>query len=103
MGALNPNTLFVGLAFLVGVWFALLAILWRRLIARHPQKYESMGRPHFFSPLGAISTLRLLLTREHRRLGDRVLVVTADLALVVLVLYLSGLALLASIARFQST
>jgi hypothetical protein len=93
----NPETLFIALAVLVGAWFLLLTLLWRRLIARHPAQYEAMHRPSFFSPVGLLPTLRFLFLREHRRIGDRVLGIISDLALTVLVLYITGFLLLASI------
>jgi hypothetical protein len=95
MNTPNPETLFVALVALVGAWFLLLTLLWRRLIARHPAKYEAMHRPTFFSPLGLMPTLRFLFLREHRRLGDRTLGITSDLAFTVLLLYIAGFLLLA--------
>ena len=88
----DPNTLFLGLFFLVGLWFLMLAMLWQRLISYHPATYEAIGSPHFLKPLGAFSTLRFILTRAHRTLGDRVLGWLSDGALIVLVAYLCGFA-----------
>ena len=93
----NPGTLFIALAVLVGAWFLLLTLLWRRLIARHPAQYEAMHRPSFISAVGLLPTLRFLFLREHRTLCDKVLGITSDLALAVLVLYITGFLLLASI------
>jgi hypothetical protein len=75
----------------------LLTLLWRRLIARHPAKYEAMNSPSFLSPVGLLPTLRFLFLREHRGLSDKALGITSDLALTVLVLYITGFLLLASI------
>ena len=99
ISTLSPSALLFGLFALVGLWFVLLALVWRRLIARHPAQYDEMGRPHFLSPFGAWNTLRFLVTRAHRGLGDRTLAVTADAALLVLVLYVAGFVLLASITQ----
>jgi hypothetical protein len=93
----NPETLFISLAVLVGAWFLLLTMLWRRLIARHPAKYEAMNSPSFLSPVGLLPTLRFLFLREHRGLSDKALGITSDLALTILVLYITGFLLLASI------
>jgi hypothetical protein len=95
----NPMTLFLSLFVLVGLWFLLLFLFWRRLIARHPAQYEAMGRPSFFSPLGVLPTLRFLVTRAHRNLNDRSLGITADAALLVLILYIVGFISLALMVR----
>lgn len=56
-----------------------------------------MGRPHFFSPLGLFLTLRFILWREHRQLGDRALGLTSDAALLVLAVHVFGFVLLVSL------
>jgi hypothetical protein len=94
----DPSTLFISLFVLVGFWFLMLALVWRRLISRHPGIYEAKGSPHFLRPLGAISTLRFVVTRAHRKLGDRVLGWLSDGALVALTLYLCGFAWLIALA-----
>jgi hypothetical protein len=76
------------------VWLVLLGALWLRLIRRHPDSYVAMGRPRFLTPLGAIATLRFVIARHHRALGDRMLGVLSDFALVVLVIYVLGFAAL---------
>jgi hypothetical protein len=93
VSALNPNTLFLGLVVLVAIWLGLLVWLWRRLIARHPAKYEAMGRPSFFSPVGLVPMMRFLFLREHRPLDDRALSLGADAALIVFALYILGFVL----------
>ena len=95
MGALNPNTVFLGLVVLIAIWLVLLLWLWLRLIAQHPAKYDAMGRPGFFSLIGFIPMMRFLFLREHRPLDDRALSLGADAALFVFALYLAGFALLA--------
>ena len=97
MSTLSPSTLFIALFVLVVAWFLLLTLLWRRLISHHPAKYDAMHRPSFLSPMGALSTMRFLVFREHRHLGDRALGLTADTALVVLLLNVAGFVLLAVI------
>ena len=94
MGTSNPALLLVVLIGVVAVWFALIGVVWLRLIKRHPEKYESMGRPHFFTRIGSIATLRFVFARQHRLLGDRALGVASDAALITLVLYLVGFAVL---------
>jgi hypothetical protein len=70
------------------MWFILITLLWKRLIAHHPAKYEELNRPTFFSALGLFSTLRFVLRREHRLVGDRKLSLTSDAALAVLIVYI---------------
>ena len=94
MSAPNPNTLFLGLVVLIAIWFALLLWLWQRLIARHPTKYEAMGRPSFFSTVGFVPMMRFLFLREHRPLNDRGLSLGADAALIVFTVYIVGFVLL---------
>ena len=98
MSTPNPESLFLGVMLLVGLWLVLVVVLWRRLIVRHPGIYDSMGRPHFLLPAG-LRTLRFIFTRAHRELGDRSLGLTSDAALAVFVLYVAGLAFLVLITR----
>lgn len=93
----DPNTLFLSLFVLVGLWFLMLSLVWRRLISHHPRTYETIGSPHFLKPLGAIATLRFLVSRAHRSLGDRTLGWLSDGALLVLVLYVYGFAWLVAL------
>ena len=72
----------------VAMWFFLISLLWKRLIAHHPGKYEELNRPTFSSALGLFSTLRFVLRREHRLVGDRKLSLTSDAALAVLIVYI---------------
>jgi hypothetical protein len=84
----NSGALYVSLFALVALWFLLIALLWKHLIAHHPAKYEELNRPNFFSALGLFSTLRFVLRREHRLVGDRTLGLKSDAALAVLILYI---------------
>jgi hypothetical protein len=96
----DVNTLFLSLFPLLGLWFLMLALFWRRLIYHHPAVYEAMGSPNFLKPLGAFSTLRFLATRAHRNLGDRTLSWIADCALIVFVMYICGFAWLIALTGF---
>jgi hypothetical protein len=84
----NSGALYVALLALVALWFLLITLLWKRLIAHHPAKYDELNRPNFFSALGLFSTLRFVLRREHRLVGDRTLGLTSDAAFAVLIAYL---------------
>jgi hypothetical protein len=88
VSTLNSGALYAVLFALVALWFLLLTLLWKRLIAHHPAKYEELNRPNFFSALGLFSTLRFVLRREHRLVGDRALGLTSDAALAVLIVYI---------------
>jgi len=90
VGTPNPIALLFVLGGVFGAWVVLMGVVWLRLISRHPEQYESMGRPHFFTPFRSIATLRFVFLRQHRLLGDRALGVASDAALVVFVLYVVG-------------
>lgn len=91
--------LFATLFGMVLVWFVLVKLLFNRLEAAHPQKYEAMGRPSLFfrnSPAGVWAMLKFLVAREHRALGDSYLSKLSDGMLIFFLVYLAvflGLAL----------
>jgi hypothetical protein len=95
----NPQVVFPALFVfvLVGVWFLLVTLLWRRLVTRQSAVYESMNQPNFFAVLGVLSTMRFIFLRRHRGLGDKTLALISDLALTVFAVYTLGLVLLISI------
>ena len=65
--------LFFVLLGMVLIWFVLIKLLFDRLAASHPQKYEAMGRPSLFlrnSPATGWATLKFLVMRQYRALGD---------------------------------
>ncbi len=83
-------TIFAILACMVLVWFILVKMLFNRLGASHPAKYDAMGRPTLFlrnSPAGAFAMLKFLVTREHRILDDSYLSTLSDAMLVFLLIY----------------
>ena len=94
-----PDFYGYALATLVVIWLTLLTLLWMRLIKRHPDTYESMGRPHFLTPIGSLATLRFIFGRRHRSLGDHALGVISDFALVVALFFMVGFVSLALFVR----
>ena len=93
MAASNSTfvTLFVLLVGMVLVWFVLVKLLFNRLEAAHPQRYEEMGRPSLFlrnSPAAGWALLKFLMAREHRSLGDGYLSRLSDAMLAFLAVYL---------------
>ena len=83
--------LFFVLFGMVLAWFVLVKLLFNRLAAAHPQKYEAMGRPSLFlrnSPSGVWAMLKFLVAREHRVLGDRHLSKLSDGMLIFFLVYL---------------
>jgi hypothetical protein len=83
--------LFVVLIGMVLVWFVLVKLLFNRLEATHPQKYDAMGRPSLFlrnSPAAGWALLKFLVIREHRALGDGYLSRLSDSMLAFLSVYL---------------
>ncbi len=84
------TTIFCTLFGMVLVWFVLVRLLFKRLEAAHPAKYEAMGRPSLFlrnSPAGAIAMLKFLVTREHKALNDGYLSKLSDAMLAFFVVY----------------
>jgi len=82
-------------AALLVIWGTLISLLWMRLIRRHPETCESMGRPHFFTPIGSLATLRFIFGRRHRALRDHALGVISDFALAVALVFIVGFVSLA--------
>jgi hypothetical protein len=73
------------------VWFVLIKLLFNRLAAAHPQKYEAMGRPTLFlrnNIATGWATMKFLVAREHRTLNDRYLSKLSDAMLVFFTIYL---------------
>jgi hypothetical protein len=92
---MNPQTpsiaLFVVLFGMVVVWFVLIKLLFNRLEAAHPQKYEAMGRPSLFlrnNIATGWATMKFLFAREHRTLNDNYLSKLSDAMLVFFAIYL---------------
>ena len=90
----NPELLFLLGPLLFGlvlVWFVLIKLLFKRLEASHPQKYESMGRPSLFlrnNIATGFATMKFLFAREHRALDDGYLSKLSDFMLAYIVAYL---------------
>jgi len=76
--------LFAALIVMVVVWFFLIRLLFSHLEAKHPDKYDEMGRPSLFSNSNFATnsaTLRFLVRREHRELNDRYASMLSDVML----------------------
>ncbi|TBR40407.1 MULTISPECIES: hypothetical protein [Dyella] len=76
---------------MVVVWFVLIKLLFNRLEAAHPQKYEAMGRPSLVlrnNIATGWATLKFLVAREHRLLNDNYLSKLSDAMLVYFLIYL---------------
>jgi hypothetical protein len=75
------------LAGLVAAWFLLLFAVWFRLIGQHRATYSAMLSSSF-APLlgmpGMWETLKFLVLRRHRTLGDSRLSFLSDVAVIVL-------------------
>jgi len=87
---MSLNEVFFALAAMLLVWFVLVKLLVNRLSAKHPQKYESMGRPSLFlrnTPSNTWQLLKFIIRREHRGLSDSYLSSLSDVMLVFAVLY----------------
>ena len=58
---------------MIGIWFVMIAKLYKQLSQRHPAKYEAMGRPTLFlrnNIATGLMTAKFLFLREHKQLGD---------------------------------
>ena len=76
---------------IVAAWFVLIKLLFNRLEAAHPQKYDEMGRPSLFlrnSMATNWATLKFLVSREHRPLNDSYLSKLSDVMLAFFTVYL---------------
>lgn len=85
------NVVFVFLGCMVAVWFVLIKLLFNRLEALHPQKYEAMGRPSLFLRNNIATgwmTMKFLFAREHKTLNDSYLSRLSDTMLVFFAIYL---------------
>jgi hypothetical protein len=73
------------------VWLVFLKLIFNRLEAAHPQKYEAMGRPSLFlrnNDAAAWAIMKFLIAREHRTLNDKYLTKLSDTMLVFSTIYL---------------
>jgi hypothetical protein len=83
----------LGLVACVATWWGLLGLLWLRLVARHRHLYHSLGGPQFVALNSLASgwlTLKFILMRQHRPLGDRYLSFLADAALGIFLCFAAG-------------
>jgi hypothetical protein len=90
------------LAGLVAAWFFLLFAVWFRLIGQHRATYSAMLSSSFaprFGMPGLWTTLKFLILRRHRTLGDSRLSFLSDTSLVVLVSHIAILLTLVITAR----
>ncbi|AOH36488.1 hypothetical protein BGP89_09065 [Luteimonas sp. JM171] len=86
-----PAVLFVALLGMVITWFVLIRKLYARLERAHPGKYEAMGRPSLVLRNNIATnwaTLKFLVGREHRALGDSGLSKLSDAMLGFFAIYL---------------
>jgi hypothetical protein len=93
--------LFYVLLALVPIWWVSATLVWMRLITRHTETYDAMGRPHFFSLIGNFAVVRFILGRRHRLLGDQVLAIRSDLAMGVFLAFIADFATLLLLTRHR--
>jgi len=85
------DTIFPALLGMVFAWFVLLKLLFNRLERMHAEKYELMGRPSLFlrnNIATGWATLKFIVGREHRLLGDGYLSKLCDFMLAFFAIYL---------------
>lgn len=76
------------------VWLVLVQLLFRSLAKNHPAMYERIGSPRGFEPKATPALLSFLFTRKPESLGDRPMLVRANVMRTLLAVYLIGFALL---------
>ncbi len=75
------------------VWFFLCSRAFKILETRHPEKYESMGKPGIFmrnSLFSNIAFMKFLVKREWRSMGDSGLATLGNSMLVFFAFYMIG-------------
>ncbi|RUO38607.1 hypothetical protein CWE13_02880 [Aliidiomarina shirensis] len=88
----NFAVIFVILLCSVLLWFFLCIRLFKILETRHPEKYESMGKPSLFlnnSISNNITFMKFLFKREWRGLNDPNLALLSNFMLVFFVVYMA--------------
>ncbi|MAT71787.1 MAG: hypothetical protein CMJ58_19945 [Planctomycetaceae bacterium] len=77
-----------------GVWFALVASLFRQLRDRHPETFVELGSPALFrnnTPANNLRLLKFLFSSASKRLNDARIAHMVQILRVYLILHLAGL------------
>lgn len=85
--------IFIVLLCSIIVWFFLCNRLFKILETRHPEKYESMGKPGLIvnnTPSATLTFMKFLFKREWRDLNDPGLAALGKFMLVFFLIYLIG-------------
>lgn len=86
------SVLFPFLMAMVLIWFLMVATLFKRLRAKHPETYKEMGEPSLFwnnSMKTNWAMLEFLRKRRHKGLNDKSLSLLSDFMLVFLAVYMA--------------
>jgi hypothetical protein len=92
-------TLFIVLFCMALIWFGLITSFFKRLETKHPEQYESLGRPSVFARnniSNSSAALKFLLLRRYRALNDPELTSFANGMVVYFAVYAALFVLLAS-------
>jgi len=87
------------------VWFILCNRLFVILKTRHPDTYESLGKPGLFknsSTSNNLALIKFLFTRGWQKSGDRQLAILGRIMLVLFLAYLTGFAFLVAMILTES-
>ncbi len=86
--------LFFSMFALAVVWLVLVQLLFRSLAKHHPAMYQRIGSPRGFEPQATPALFSFLLTSKPESLGDKAMLVRANLMRSLLAVNLIGFALL---------
>ncbi|WP_372018041.1 hypothetical protein [Pseudoxanthomonas sp. 10H] len=86
--------LFFALFCLAIVWLVLVQMLFRALADKHPEMHQRIGSPRGFGAQATSALLSFLLTRKPESLGDRAVLLQANVMRVLLVVYVASFAIL---------
>ena len=86
--------LFFSMFALAIVWLVLVQLLFRSLAKNHPTMYERIGSPRGFESRATSALFSFLLTRKPESLGDKAMLVRANIMRALLAVYLVGFSLL---------
>jgi hypothetical protein len=86
--------LFFAMLSLAIVWLVLVQVLFRTLANKHPEMHKRLGSPRGFETQATSALLTFLLTRKPESLGDRVVLLQTNVMRVLLVVYVTGFAIL---------
>lgn len=82
--------LFFAMFSLAIVWLVLVVLLFRSLAQRHPAMHQRIGSPRGFEPQATAALFSFLLTRKPESLGDRAILLRANVMRVLLAVYVVG-------------